>query len=545
VPSAAGGGGDEAGAAGAELTGDLRTRAEWMLARVEGDDPAAAGRLVLELRNAREYALMLRLAEAIGRKRPADATNRRLYAQALIEQGQVMAAIDVLERLAARLKPAHPEHKEATGLLGRAHKQIFFDTRDKGGPAARDALTRAIEVYRKPFERDPGSTWHGVNLVALLARARREGIEVRGGLKTKDVARQVMKALDKVPVARRDEWYQATRAEAALGLGDEAQTHGALRSYVGSLDAKAFMIASTLRQFTQLWGLGDDAKGDPQGAELVAMLRARLLEVSEGEVRLTPEALTQARKLPKPAKSRLEAVLGEHGTNTWTWWRTGLDRAAAVCVVRSKMGVRLGTGWLVRAGDLNRQPADELLVMTNFHVVNKEGLHDGVTPENAELVFEAVDAQKVHTVGELLWQSPPEHHDVALLRLSSPVQGIAPLPLAKRLPLVEAAARVYVIGYPGGRSLAFSLQDNALIDHEGPPNGKPPIEGVCRVHYRAPTEGGSSGSPVFNASNWEVIALHHKGGKGEDSMPMLNGKPGTYAANEGVSLQSIVAAMAR
>jgi V8-like Glu-specific endopeptidase len=59
------------------------------------------------------------------------------------------------------------------------------------------------------------------------------------------------------------------------------------------------------------------------------------------------------------------------------------------------------------------------------------------------------------------------------------------------------------------------------------------------VHYTAPTEGGSSGSPVFNAGLWQVIALHHKGGKA--GMPKLNGAVGTYGANEGVSIQSIAA----
>jgi hypothetical protein len=34
-----------------------------------------------------------------------------------------------------------------------------------------------------------------------------------------------------------------------------------------------------------------------------------------------------------------------------------------------------------------------------------------------------------------------------------------------------------------------------------------------------------------------VIALHHKGG--EAGMPKLNGKQGTYAANEGISIESI------
>ena len=47
---------------------------------------------------------------------------------------------------------------------------------------------------------------------------------------------------------------------------------------------------------------------------------------------------------------------------------------------------------------------------------------------------------------------------------------------------------------------------------------------------------------MFNAGLWEVIALHHAGGK--LGMPKLNGQAGTYAANEGIWVQSIVAAMA-
>ena len=109
--------------------------------------------------------------------------------------------------------------------------------------------------------------------------------------------------------------------------------------------------------------------------------------------------------------------------------------------------------------------------------------------------------------------------------------------LAGALPIVEDGARVYIIGYPGGHDLAFSFQDNELLDHEGPPGGTPQIKGLSRVHYRAPTEPGSSGSPVFNAGLWEVIALHHMGLK--DGMSKLNGKSGSYAANEGISLLSI------
>lgn len=198
---------------------------------------------------------------------------------------------------------------------------------------------------------------------------------------------------------------------------------------------------------------------------------------------------------------------------------------------------------ITKPADLGLEPKDELLVLTNFHVVNAHGASPGIRPEVAEVVFEAVDQNKANPVAEILWSSPPERHDAALLRLGEPVAGIPPLPIARILPTLDEEGRVYIIGHPGGRDLAFSFQDNELLDHEGPPTGKPPIPGVCRVHYRAPTEGGSSGSSVFNASYWEVVALHHKGGK--LGMPRFNGKEGTYAANEGIGIQCIKEAIPR
>ncbi|HBL29593.1 MAG TPA: serine protease, partial [Acidobacteria bacterium] len=46
-------------------------------------------------------------------------------------------------------------------------------------------------------------------------------------------------------------------------------------------------------------------------------------------------------------------------------------------------------------------------------------------------------------------------------------------------------AKVYVIGHPLGGGLSLSLTDNALLGTS-----------ERLLHYRAPTEGGSSGSPV-------------------------------------------------
>jgi hypothetical protein len=75
----------------------------------------------------------------------------------------------------------------------------------------------------------------------------------------------------------------------------------------------------------------------------------------------------------------------------------------------------------------------------------------------------------------------------------------------------------------------LSMRDNHVLDHD-----------EVRLHYRTPTLGGSSGSPVFNRA-WELIAVHHAG---RQRMPMLHGKPETYPANEGIWIDRVVAALA-
>lgn len=518
---------------------ELRAQARQSLQKLHGlcevADVGEAKQLVEKMRNVRAYEEMGLLAEAISRRDPKDPKNRRLYGQYLIDTGKATAAIDLLEQLIARLPKGDPEMAEATGLIGRAYKQIFFDAGDKADPAAQDALTRAVAAYRDPYEADPDhNTWHGVNLLALMTRARRLGLRVAGDLRATQVAEKVVAALNATPEKNRNEWHLPTLAEASLGLENWDAVERHVRAYAEGPEARAFQIASTLRQFTEVWDL---EAVDARGRGLVAILRARLLQLPGGALEVSREALQRLRRQPDPEWGQLEAVLGNQGFQTFRWLKTGLDRALAVASVRQKLGQRIGTGFLVNARSMGLGPPEELLLLTNFHVVNKDGVSPGVRPEDAEIAFEAAGADRVHSVKEIVWSSPPDRHDASLLRLQRPVVGIEPLPLAATLPVLEDNSRVYVIGHPGGRDLAFSFQDNELLDHEGSPSGRPQIPGVARVHYRAPTEGGSSGSPVFNSKIWQVIALHHKGGRG--GMAKLNGQEGSYAANEGISIGSI------
>lgn len=523
-----------------KLRAEARDAIKKLGALCEDEDVIDAKKLVEALRNVRAYGEMGELAEAVSRRDPKDAKNRRLYAQYLIETGKATAAIDLLEKLAARLPKDHPEFAEAMGLIGRANKQIFFDADDKAHASAHEALKQSIDAYRVPFEEAPDkNTWHGVNLLAVLTRARRLGLQVATDLNPKHIARKVVAELEATPEEKRDkDWYLPTLAEASLGLGDWDAVERNIHAYAASKDVKPFQIKSTLRQFTEIW---DVEAADERGRGLVATLRARLLQLSGGEIKAAPEELQRWREQADPAKGQLEAILGDEGPQTYKWWKTGLERASSVAAIRQRLGKRIGTGFLLRAGAIGLEPSEELVVLTNFHVVNKDGVIGAITPEAAEVAFEAVDANQAWPVSTILWSSPDNRHDASVLRLGKAVTGIAPLPVAAALPIVQENAKVYVIGHPGGQELAFSFQDNPLLDHEGPPAGKPQVEGLCRVHYRAPTEHGSSGSPVFNSALWEVIALHHKGGK--EGMPKLNGKEGSYEANEGISMLSIKGAI--
>jgi hypothetical protein len=88
----------------------------------------------------------------------------------------------------------------------------------------------------------------------------------------------------------------------------------------------------------------------------------------------------------------------------------------------------------------------------------------------------------------------------------------------------------------------FGNVDNYLLDYDRPaftPDGRP-VDGRVRLHYTAASEPGSSGCPILNGQ-LEVIGMHQGGG---DQIPRLNGAPGTYAANIGTWIQSIIRACA-
>jgi V8-like Glu-specific endopeptidase len=102
------------------------------------------------------------------------------------------------------------------------------------------------------------------------------------------------------------------------------------------------------------------------------------------------------------------------------------------------------------------------------------------------------------------------------------------MPLAPDLPSLDGPTpqRAYIIGHPRGWSTPqISLHDNRMLDYD-----------ETYVHYRSPTDPGSSGSPVFD-NEWRLIGVHHAG---SSSMARLRGKGGVYQANEAIRISAII-----
>jgi hypothetical protein len=462
----------------------------------------------------------------------------RQYAQSLIDQETLAAAISILSGIRSETEkdPKNPrENAEARGLLGRVYKQMYINAKNSTNRRNREALEQAARYYLDVYSSDPENLdrlWQGINVVALLKRAERDGVPLDGFPDATNLAEDILKRIRAEDEYAVGTWGSATAVEACVALDYPEEAQKWVEIYLKYPTTDTFEISSMRRQLREVWQI--DESNSEVGKRLLPILEAALLEREGGrvDIKFTEVAGKQ------PAIKGAEKVFGGDSFDSLVWYRTGMRRMSAVGRIGKEAGRGLGTGFLIKGSDLHPKLGDDTLLLTNSHVLSDDLTVTGaVRSTEAVVTFEALGPDE-YQIEEVLWSSPPQEFDATIARLtgSRPIsedpnlKQVELYPIARRLPLVDDTQRVYVIGYPGGGSLSISLQDNVLLGY----NDK-------LVHYRAPTEGGSSGSPVFNRK-WELIALHHKG---DSDMPRLDGKEGTYEANEGISIQSIKVALGK
>jgi S1-C subfamily serine protease len=495
----------------ARLVADLRAD----VTAITDDDAQAVLGL---LRRKRYFRSLQRVADALILGGHDTARNRLAYAQALIDRDVLTAALSVLDELRARTDDP-TESSEASGLLGRAYKQLYVLTAAGIQPQRARYLALAVAAYHDVYATAPDQhLWHGVNAIALLERAAADGVELRRFPRphqsAMSLAEHVLAAVEAAPEP--DVWQQATAIEACLALGRYDDARSWLERYVGAADADAFELASTLRQLEEVWRL--DSRSGP-GADLLPLLQAELLRREGGRVTVPASDL---------AGGRLFEALSHSGFTSLDWLEQGLQRCRTVARIEDRFGEGLGTGFLVD-GRAFRGDWPAVVLLTNAHVVPGT-----LYAEDAVADFRGTGApaDQKHGLAEQLWTSPVDELDATILSLDGAPESVTPSVAAPDLGALGSTPppRAFVIGHPEGTEQPmFSMENNGVLDYDDK-----------LIHYTAATRHGSSGSPVYDNS-WQVIALHHAGG---DAIHRLHGQSGTYRANEGISIQRIRRAVA-
>jgi len=333
--------------------------------------------------------------------------------------------------------------------------------------------------------------------------------------------------------------YGALRRVISFGLLNEPQSD-ILRLAILSTFANADKFATFLQERFNIRRVAKFASGEDYQQQVASVIKIAqsggwiddLIGAMQDErpdnplICNLPIALRLAEKSSPPrrlaAGMDLEKIVRNGGFKDLRMWAEKMTTLGqAVCRIEFPVngGTGYGTGLLV---------ADDL-VLTNYHVVEKhigpgvldpatircrfdyardvKGLGEGRVVSLAGgpgwiVAHSAYDETDLKGVGT----PAADHLDFALLRLAEAAgrdemggglrRGTIPLREPKTLP--SSSEPIFIVQHPMGRPLALAIG----IVRDAVTN--------LRVRYDADTEGGSSGSGVFNQA-LELVALHHAG----------------------------------
>ena len=180
------------------------------------------------LRNKRLYPLMQKLGDCFIQLGLQTYKIRRQYAQALIDQGIYAAALAILRQLATEaggLPTGSPRRRmppAVGGLIGRIYKQQYVNANRPADARIAELMKQAIDHYRQAYVRGPaGRLWHGINLVALIARAKKDQLDLGELPDQISIANQILDRIRDLDSAHTTAaWEFATAIEASIALND-------------------------------------------------------------------------------------------------------------------------------------------------------------------------------------------------------------------------------------------------------------------------------------------------------------------------------------
>jgi V8-like Glu-specific endopeptidase/tetratricopeptide (TPR) repeat protein len=507
--------------------------------------------------------------------------------QSLIEMAVYEPALE-LARPLANDGPETDRGKDGLSAMGRIYKQMYMDAAAGKLPADPETMSlyleRAFDAYIKVWSAKPSAdtAYYGVNALAIGCRAEADNVTQAG-----EGAAKLAKDLLDVTASPKNAWGFATRGEALIALGRYDEAARAYAEFALKPEVDLFQLNAALRQLEEVWKLkGDDpARGAPVRL-LKAAILAKVSAPSGGDVTLSAQVSISPREadlirqefatrqkgeaIGRVADPKgFEQIFEANAPLALQVVRNAIERSSAICRIHATMGGRdtpFATGFAIAGNLLNDKWGPEPVIVTNNHVISSQPGRVSQRAEYCEAVFfHADDADpkkdREDRIGfeRILWESEQDAHDITILKLKSrppayvkPLSDLTRQSLPPRAEDDEGIGRVYVIGFPAAGELSFSFADNILLDHDAPQGcsiiadeaGVRRVTGVqpepVRLHYKTPTLGGNSGSPVFDGADFSLLGVHHRG---LPNFPKLNGRPGTYSANEGVWIESIRAAI--
>jgi hypothetical protein len=519
-----------------DLAAAVRSIADSLASRGAHPSAIAIRNALRALNRRRHFEHSKTIGSAWHDTRGCDPTIQKHHAQALIELGALDAAEALLTEAIAAAQASSDmqfvvELPEYRGLRGRIEKQRFVQSGDLNRLAASTDEYFAQYSAKRMY-------WHGINIVALRTEEERQGLPPRDGADTSQLAEEVLKiALAENAKGGADQWPSATASEACLAL--HVATGGSewcdraelwLHRFLNHPATDPFSIESYSRQLREIW------RGDPLATATCADRLAGILQrhVARTEQRwsIDPDKVEEVRRHPE--------VLEKNFSGERSFTAENLKHMLALCpsigCVIDRTGARLGTGFLMAGASFGfEQP---LVFVTNAHVIS-DTWEGSIRSAEAKVTFETESAAAgvpvAHAIDRLLFTSDPgdlgelspalEKLDTTIVALKTLPADVSGLKAAANIPLPSPKSKAFVVGHPASGALQFSLHDSVLLDVD---------DDERLMHYRTPTDPGSSGSPVFNA-NWQVVALHHAG---SPVTPRLHGQ-GSYEANEGITVRAI------
>jgi V8-like Glu-specific endopeptidase len=240
--------------------------------------------------------------------------------------------------------------------------------------------------------------------------------------------------------------------------------------------------------------------------------------------------------------SLLERIIEENDLLSSRFLHIGSTVARAIgrILIRSRGRiVGYGTGFLVSSR----------LLMTNNHVLETE-----TVAGRSAVEFDYYERRTGQTGPTVLFEFEPQlffltDEDLDFTLVAVKTQSTTGTPLTEQgwIPLITDSGKaligepVNIIQHPRGAPQQIVIKNNEIADC---------IDDF--LHYKADTEPGSSGSPVFNMQ-WELAALHHSGVPKRDAGNRILLRDNTvwdgtrstmdriaWIANEGVRISSIV-----